>query len=111
MPRGPRARGGRVDTVSQALVSVIEGAAAIVVSATVLGAARAFWRHGQDHEGTRTHLTAQDERLDRIEAEFYPNGGTSQRDLMDDLMAAVTVLAQQQGVRLPPRRSRPKGHR
>jgi hypothetical protein len=100
-----------MDAVSQIVTSVIESSASVVVAAAVLGAARALWRHQQDHEDTRAHLTAQDERLDRIESEFYPNGGESSRDLQEDLMAALIAMAREQGIRLPPRRSRPKGHR
>ncbi|MFF1469150.1 hypothetical protein [Streptomyces mirabilis] len=57
--------------------------------------------HARDHEETR-------ERLTRIEAEFNPNGGTSARDLQEDLLTAIHHLAREQGIQPPPRRSRPR---
>lgn len=90
------------------LAVIVEGCVSIAACGGFMGAVRAFQRHSRDHDQTHQTLQAMDERMERVEAEFWPNGGTSSRDLLDDLMADVRRIADGQGVALPPRRSRPK---
>lgn len=80
---------------------VLASIAGTLGSGAVIAALAYLRRHGRDHEETRDRLT-------RIESEFRPNGGTSARDLQEDLLAAIHHLAREQGIQPPPRRSRPR---
>ncbi|MFE5369262.1 hypothetical protein [Streptomyces mirabilis] len=87
--------------MASALSSILMTIAGTVGSAAVIALLAYLRSHGRDHEETR-------ERLARIEAEFNPNGGTSARDLQEDLLTAIHHLAREQGIQPPPRRSRPR---
>ena len=97
------------------IVVIVEGCVSIAACGAFMGAVRAFQGHSRDHDQNRQALQAhgemlqaQSERLERIEAEFWPNGGSSSRDVLEDLVEDVRRIADVQGVALPPRRSRPK---
>lgn len=84
-----------------AVSNVIVSIAGTLGSGGIIAGLAYLVRHGRDHEETR-------DRLARIEAEFRPNGGTSARDLQEDLLAALHHMARAQGIDPPPRRSRPR---
>lgn len=87
--------------MASALSNILMTIAGTVGSAAVIALIAYLRKHAHDHEDTR-------DRLARIEAEFNPNGGTSARDLQEDLLAAIHHLAREQGIQPPPRRSRPR---
>lgn len=93
------------------VAAIVEGCASILLSGAAAALVRGVRRHSRDHDDTHEALNRLDKRLDHIEDEFWPNGGTSNRDLLEDLMGAVRRIAGEQGVSLPPRRSRPKARR
>lgn len=93
------------------LAVIVEGCVSIAVCAAATAGARAIRQHSRDHRETHDALERLDTRLERVEDEFYPNGGSSSRDLLDGLVDDVRRLAHEQGVTLPPRRSRPKGRK
>lgn len=89
--------------MASAVTETLVGIAITLGSGGILAIVAYLRKHAGDHEDTHA-------RLARIEAEFQPNGGTSARDLQEDILTAIRHLTASQGIHPPPRRSRPRRH-
>lgn len=82
-----------------AIPSIIGGLAVALITWLI----RVIRKHDQTHDDTNV-------RLQKIEAEFRPNGGNSQRDLQEAMYATMRQLAQKNGLKPLPHPSKRKRH-
>ena len=77
----------------------LETASATLVVALVMWVIKLIKKHGQAHEDIP-------KRLEKIEAEFRPNGGYSQHDRQEAIYELMVQLAARQGLNVPRRAPR-----